>query len=170
MHPLLTLATALGFAVGAPAHAAQEIVRQRLPDGSIVFTDRPVPGAAIERRWNVEPEDPVAAQARREAVARESAAVSERLNRRAAEQREAGLEAELARTRAARDAAEREAARARAEAAERDTARAIVWPALRPPPRPQPAPVGITPPPPRERAIDRLIPPRRTPAPAERDR
>jgi flagellar biosynthesis GTPase FlhF len=152
-----------------PAAAAQEIVRQRLPDGRVVFTDRPVPGATIEKRWSVEPEDPVAAQARREALARESAAVSERLTRNAAAQREADLQAELARERAARDAAEREAARARAEAAEQAAPRAIVWPALRP--RPQPAPVGITPPPPRERAIDRLIPTRRPPAPAaERDR
>lgn len=167
MHPLLPLVAALVLAAGAPAHAAQEIVRQRLPDGSVVFTDRPLPGAPIEKRWSVEPEDPEAAQARRDALARESAAVSERLNRRAAEQRETELQAELARTRAARDAAEREAARARAEA---ETPRAIVWPALRPPPRPQPAPVGITPPPPRERAIDRLIPPRRAVPPGERDR
>lgn len=169
MHPLLPLAAALALAAGAPAHAAQEIVRQRLPDGRVVFTDRPQPGGTIERRWSVEPEDPVAAQARRDALERESAAVSERLNRRAADTREAELQAELARTRAARDAAEREAARARAEAAERETARAIVWPALQPSRRP-PAPVVLTPPPPRERAIDRLIPPRRAVAPGERDR
>lgn len=166
MHPLLPLAAALALAAGATAHAAQEIVRQRLPDGRVVFTDRPQPGGTIERRWSVEPEDPVAAQARRDALERESAAVSERLNRRAAETREAELQAELARTRAARDAAEREAARARAEA---EAPRAIVWPALRPAPRP-PQPVAVTPAPPRERAIDRLIPPRRAPAPAERDR
>jgi|RhisoiCoNPM_1038542.scaffolds.fasta_scaffold01277_2 hypothetical protein len=166
MHPLLPLAAALALAAGAPAHAAQEIVRQRLPDGRVMFTDRPQPGGTIERRWSVEPEDPVAAQARRDALERESAAVSERLNRRAADTREAELQAELARTRAARDAAEREAARARAEA---EAPRAIVWPALQPSRRP-PAPVALTPPPPRERAIDRLIPPRRAVAPGERDR
>jgi hypothetical protein len=166
MHPLLPLAAALALAAGTPAHAAQEIVRQRLPDGRVMFTDRPQPGGTIERRWSVEPEDPVAAQARRDALERESAAVSERLNRRAADTREAELQAELARTRAARDAAEREAARARAEA---EAPRAIVLPALQPSRRP-PAPVALTPPPPRERAIDRLIPPRRAVAPGERDR
>lgn len=157
--PLLALALLL--APGLPW--AQEIVRQRLPDGRILFTDRPQPGVPIEQRWSIEPEDPVAAQARREALQRESAAVSERLNRQATESRERELQAELARERAARAAAEREAARARADAAA-EPARAIVWPARRlPPPHPALPPGGIAPPPPRERAIDRLIPPQRPP-------
>lgn len=168
MRPNLLPVALLALAASASVPAAQEIVRQRLPDGRIVFTDRPQPGGTIEQRWSVEPEDPVAAQARREAVQRESSEVSERLNRRAAETREQELKAALARERAARDAAEREAARARADA---DAApRAIAWPVLKPPPhRPAPLPPGgIAPAPPRERAIDRLIPPRRPPAERER--
>lgn len=166
MRPILLPVALLALAASTGVPAAQEIVRQRLPDGRIVFTDRPQPGGTIEQRWSVEPEDPVAAQARREAVRRESSEVSERLNRRAAETREQELKAELARERAARDAAEREAARARAEA---ETPRAVAWPVLKPPHRPAPLPPGgITPAPPRERAIDRLIPPRRPPAERER--
>ncbi|HSV70420.1 MAG TPA: hypothetical protein VLI72_09925 [Methylibium sp.] len=151
-----SIVVAVALAAGLPAHAAQQIVRQRLPDGSIVFTDRPQPGGTIEQRWQFEPEDPVAAQARRDALQRESDAVSERLNRREADARERALQAELARARADQAAAESEAARARAE-----EPRHIAWPILRAPLPKPPASMGVTPPPPRERAIDRLIPPRR---------
>lgn len=165
MRPSLLLVATLALAAGATADAAQEILRQRLPDGSVVFTDRPQPGGTIERRWSFESEDPVAAQARRDALQRESDAVSERLNRREADARERALQAELARARADQAAAESEAARARAE-----EPRHLAWPILRPPPPRPPAPTGVTPPPPRERAIDRLIPPQRPAATDERDR
>lgn len=115
---LLSLgAMLLGNAV-SPGYAqpSQEILRQRLPDGSIVFTDRPQSGGKTEKRWNFEAEDPVAAAARRAELRSESEAVSERIARQQADERERELQAELARSRAAQAAAEREAALARAEA------------------------------------------------------
>jgi hypothetical protein len=100
----------------APA-APRDIVQQRLPDGRIVFTDRPQAGAATVRTWRFEPEDAAAAEARRAAAQQESQRVSERIARQIESQAERNKELDLARLRAAEAQAERDAARARAEAA-----------------------------------------------------
>lgn len=112
--PTPVAAPASAAAPAAPA--AREIVQQRLPDGRVIFTDRPQPGAKTERRWTTTPEDPAEADARRAAAQRESAAVSERIGRQIEQQRERDQAVELARAKAAQAEAEREAARARAEA------------------------------------------------------
>lgn len=115
--PTPAAASASAASAAAPAApAAREIVQQRLPDGRVIFTDRPQPGAKTERRWTTTPEDPAEADARRAASQRESAAVSERIGRQIEQQRERDQEVELARAKAAQAEAEREAARARAEA------------------------------------------------------
>lgn len=134
--PLLLAGLCFGLSAGAqeaprPATAAsaqeaaapsaspqRSIVQQRLPDGRVIFTDRPQPGARTERRWDYTPEDPVAAEARRAAAQREAEAVNARIARQLAEDRERERQLELVRAQEAQAAAEREAARARAEAAQ----------------------------------------------------
>jgi len=148
------------------AQPSQEILRQRLPDGSVVFTDRPQSGAKTEKRWNFEPEDPAAAAARRAELRSESATVSERIARQQADERERELQAELARSRAAQEAAEREAALARAEAGNPPSyvTGPVFWPWPIRPPHPHPFPDVWTPPIiGKPRPPERNIPPRRTP-------
>lgn len=152
-----------GIAVVAPAApatgavpaagATRSIVQQRLPDGSIVLTDRPLGEAQTLRTWQFEREDEQAAAERRAAAQREAAAVSERIERRLEQQREIDRELEMARLQAAQAAAEREAALARAYA-EAEPQHVIVWPhrGLRPyphwkkPPHHRPQPPGVRPP------------------------
>jgi hypothetical protein len=138
---LLLLGALLSAAVH-PGHAqpSQEILRQRLPDGSVVFTDRPQSGGKTEKRWNFDSEDPAAAAARRAELRSESATVSERIARQQADERERELQAELARSRAAQAAAEREAALARAEAANPPSyfTGPVFWPWPVRPPHPYP--------------------------------
>lgn len=165
--PALLLLVALTPVVHA--QSTQEILRQRLPDGSVVFTDRPQSGGRTEKRWTFDSEDPVAAAARRAEVQSEASTVSERIARYQADQRAFELQAELARSRAAQAAAEREAERARAEAAE--APRYIVWPAWRvhplgPPgmgerPHPPTAKGGVAPGVPRPGLHEKPTPPRR---------
>jgi hypothetical protein len=155
----------LGATPAGQAQPSQEILRQRLPDGSVVFTDRPQSGAKTEKRWNFESEDPAAAAARRAELRSESATVSERIARQQADERERELQAELVRSRAAQAAAEREAALARAEAANRPSyvTAPVFWPWPVRPPLPHPVPDVWGPPIiGKPRPPERSIPPRRT--------
>ena len=65
----------------AAAEATTQILQQRTPDGSILLTDRPSPGAKTERSWQVEREDPAAARQRAIDVKAEANLVSERIQR-----------------------------------------------------------------------------------------
>ncbi len=173
--PLLLLVAAFAAngqtdASNAPPPAApaplRDIVQQRLPDGRVIITDRPVSDARTLRTWHYPPEDPQLAASRRAAAERESAAVTERIARQIAQQREIDRDIDLARARAAAAAAERDAARARSEA---EPAHIVVWPrrAFGPQPPFRPHPPGAHPPfkpgPPGVRPPDRpgpKLPPR----------
>ena len=74
--PLLVAAASAGAATGTT-----QIVQQRLSDGRILLTDRPVRGAATERSWQMANEDPVAARQRAADVRAEAKEVSERIQR-----------------------------------------------------------------------------------------
>jgi hypothetical protein len=157
----------VGAAPAGHAQTSQEILRQRLPDGSVVFTDRPQSGAKTEKRWNFESEDPAAAAARRAELRSESATVSERIARQQADERERELQAEVARSRAAQAAAERDAALARAEATNRPiyVTAPVFWPWPIRPPQPHPVPdVWVPPIIGKPRPPERSIPPRLMPA------
>lgn len=103
---LLILGLGLGLPLAAaaqdaapPGAAARGIVQQRLPDGRIVLTDRPLAGAETLRQWRFEPEDAserTAAEARRAAAQRESEAVTARIARQLERQGELDLQRELA--------------------------------------------------------------------------
>lgn len=138
----MLVARAQGDTPTVPAAApapVRDIVQQRLPDGRVIFTDRPVRDARTLRTWQYQPEDPQLATARRAAAERESAAVTERIARRLEQQREIDRDIELARAQAAAAAAERDAARVRSEA---EQPQVIVWPRRsfgpRPPFKPHP--------------------------------
>jgi len=85
MNARLTFALAAAAALTAasvPAFAAETtIYLQRTASGSAVLTDRPQPLAVTERSWQVEREDPVAAQQRAAEVRRHADAVSARIAR-----------------------------------------------------------------------------------------
>lgn len=138
MRPTL-LSTLLLAVLAAPA-AAGDIVQQRLPDGRVIFTDRPVSEARTLRTWQFQPEDAELAAQRRAAGERESAAVSERIARQLEQQREIDRDLELARVQAG---AELDAARARREA---EPAQVIFWPRHRFWPPLHPHPPGARPP------------------------
>jgi hypothetical protein len=93
---------------GAETATKTQILQQRTPDGGILLTDRPRPGAKTERSWQVEVEDPAAARRRALDVKAEANLVSERIERRIAQQRLADQEEE--RLRLARMDSERERA------------------------------------------------------------
>ena len=91
-----------------PALAAQDaavpaagihIYQQRLADGRVVLTDRPVDGAQTQRTWQIAREDPDAARQRSEQVRLEAQAVSERVQRRIDQQQVLAENADLARLR-----------------------------------------------------------------------
>jgi len=105
LRPLLTAALLICAALPA-AHAetptGPAIYQQRGPDGRILFTDRPNPGATTERTWRFDPEDPKAAEAaeaRREASRIEAAQVNERIARGIEQQQRRELEMEIERMR-----------------------------------------------------------------------
>ena len=139
---LLGLASTSASWAQGPA-APRDIVQQRLPDGRVVISDRPQPGAVVERTWRFAAEDHAAAQARRAEAKRDAQAVSERIARQIERQAERDQELEIARLRAAEARAEREAAlaRAAAEAPRIVVARPLYgyWPwSFGPPSRPGP--------------------------------
>jgi len=122
------------LAVGAaPAFAREEIqgpevYQQRLPDGRVVLSDRPVQGAQIQRTWQTWQEDPATARERlerRERMQREAQAVSERIQRGIEQREQAAARSESERLRFALAQAERDAEQARAE---RYEGTAVWWP------------------------------------------
>ena len=102
---LLAVAGAAPFAASAvPSQTA--VYQQRTADGGVLLTDHPAPGTTIERSWQVEREDPVAARQRARDVEAESRLVSERIQRRLDQQRraeQAEAQLQLARADAARE-------------------------------------------------------------------
>nr|HET7858902.1 hypothetical protein [Caldimonas sp.] len=98
MRPLvsLTLLSSLLVAAASAGAAAgtTEVVQQRLSDGRILLTDRPVRGATTERSWQMTNDDPVAARQRAADVRAEAKEVSERIQRMIDSERRVGEERE----------------------------------------------------------------------------
>ncbi|UZD54761.1 hypothetical protein [Caldimonas aquatica] len=152
--------------VPVTGRALTKVYQQRLPDGRVVLTDRPVPGGgAPERRWDFEPEDPARAAeaaAKREAASREAAEVNERIQRSIEHRERLQRDLELERLRRERALVELQAERERAARAREEvlTPPVLVVPGWHRPqlppsvigPRPW-EPPGVPPPvaPPRER-------------------
>ena len=101
MRPCFLLALFSSLAVvAAPAGAAAsttEVVQQRLSDGRILLTDRPVRGATTERTWQMSNDDAAAARQRAAAVSAEANQVSERIQRMLDQDRRADIEREKTR-------------------------------------------------------------------------
>lgn len=159
-------------AAGASAVAndsARTVYMQRDADGKTVFTDRPAAGLVTERRWAIEPEDPQAAAARREASRAQSERVTERIQRSIDQQLQRSNELQIEQLRAQRAADALQAERLRERERPDDTRYVLLPPYARPfgytpfgqlgpfrpdspPPRPKPpakpaAPVGPLAPP-----------------------
>lgn len=177
-----TLTTALTLGGAAAAALAQgtaggtQVYQQRLPDGRIVFSDRPEAGATTQRSWLFAPEDAQAAAQRRDAARREAQAVSERIQRQLDDRQERDERRELERLRLAEAQARLEAERARAEASRQPTVVHVPhhvvahplphWGAQPPPP---PRAVRVPPPqPPRPPRVPRPGPPKPSGTPDER--
>ena len=78
----------------AAAEATTKILQQRTPDGSILLTDQPSPGAKTERSWQVNVQDRAAERQRAIDVKAEANLVSERIQRSIDNQRRAEDEAQ----------------------------------------------------------------------------
>ena len=78
----------------AAAEATTKILQQRTPDGSILLTDQPSPGAKTERSWQVSAPDRAAERQRAIDVKAEANLVSERIQRSIDSQRRADDEAQ----------------------------------------------------------------------------
>ncbi len=78
----------------AAAEATAKILQQRTPDGSILLTDQPSPGARTERSWQVNLQDRAAERQRAIDVKAEANLVSERIQRSIESQRRAEDEAQ----------------------------------------------------------------------------
>ncbi|MGA0612132.1 hypothetical protein [Caldimonas sp. KR1-144] len=154
LRALVASAAALAGGLAQAQEPARAIVQQRLPDGSILLTDRPQANATTTRRWDVPaapPADAASAAERRAKAEADAATVNERFARQLEQQRERDAALEIERQRAAAAAAEREAAQARLrEAPAPDVV--VGWPVLPPqhvrppkPPKPFPVPQGFKP-------------------------
>jgi len=100
MRPLFFLVVLSSLSIAAPqagAAATTEVVQQRLSDGRILLTDRPVHGATTERSWQVTNDDPAAARQRAADVRSEAQQVSERIQRMLDQERRADMERERTR-------------------------------------------------------------------------
>ena len=101
MRPLFSLAVFsslwIAAAPQAVAAATTEVVQQRLSDGRILLTDRPVRGATTERSWQMTNDDPAAARQRAADVRTEAQQVSERIQRMLDQDRRADMERERTR-------------------------------------------------------------------------
>jgi hypothetical protein len=87
----------VAVASSLPSLAAAEttkILQQRTPDGSILLTDQPSPGAKTERSWQVTGQDRAAERQRAIDVKAEANLVSERIQRSIDSQRRADDEAQ----------------------------------------------------------------------------
>jgi hypothetical protein len=91
-------------ASAVPTDSARTVYRQRDAEGRTVFTDRPAAGLVTERRWAIEPEDPDAAAARREASRAQSERVTERIQRSIDQQQQRVNELQIEQLRAQRAA------------------------------------------------------------------
>ena len=88
----------VAVASSLPSLAAAEttkILQQRTPDGSILLTDQPSPGAKTERSWQVTGQDRAAERQRAIDVKAEANLVSERIQRSIDSQRRADDEARM---------------------------------------------------------------------------
>ena len=93
----LTALALVAVATSLPSLAAAEttkILQQRTPDGSILLTDQPSPGAKTERSWQVSAPDRAAERQRAIDVKAEANLVSERIQRSLDSQRRADDEAQ----------------------------------------------------------------------------
>jgi hypothetical protein len=93
----LTALALVAVATSLPSLAAAEttkILQQRTPDGSILLTDQPSPGAKTERSWQVSSPDRAAERQRAIDVKAEANLVSERIQRSLDSQRRADDEAQ----------------------------------------------------------------------------
>ena len=94
----LTALALVAVATSLPSLAAAEttkILQQRTPDGSILLTDQPSPGAKTERSWQVSAPDRAAERQRAIDVKAEANLVSERIQRSIDSQRRADDEARM---------------------------------------------------------------------------
>lgn len=79
----------------AGAETSTKILQQRTPDGGILLTDQPSPGAKTERSWQVTAPDRAAERQRAIDVKAEANLVSERIQRSLDSQRRADDEARM---------------------------------------------------------------------------
>ena len=91
---LALLAVAGSLPSFVAAEASTKILQQRTPDGSILLTDQPSPGAKTERSWHVNAQDRAAERQRAIDVKAEANLVSERIQRSIDSQRRADDEAQ----------------------------------------------------------------------------
>ena len=94
-HLALALVTAVGLLPALGAAESTKILQQRTPDGSILLTDQPSPGAKTERSWQVTAQDRAAERQRAIDVKAEANLVSERIQRSIDSQRRADDEARM---------------------------------------------------------------------------
>jgi len=109
----LLLGVLAGTAGSARADADTRVFQQRLADGRVVLSDRPIEGVAVQRSWQIAREDPQAARQRSENVRREAEQVAERIQRRLDREQASAmqLEADRLRSNAAESRRARELAR-----------------------------------------------------------
>ena len=93
-HLALALVTAVGLLPALGIAESTKILQQRTPDGSILLTDQPSPGAKTERSWQVNTQDRAAERQRAIDVKAEANLVSERIQRSIESQRRADDEAQ----------------------------------------------------------------------------
>jgi hypothetical protein len=107
LRPILIAAFLGGIAVTAAAETPRtsQIYLQRGADGRSVLTDRPSASAVTERTWQMDREDPVAAQQRALEVQRQAEAVSIRVQRSIETQQRLASEENYARLRLAQQSA-----------------------------------------------------------------
>lgn len=112
---LFALPSAAALAEDASSGGAH-VYQQRLADGRVVLTDRPVDGAQTQRTWQIAREDPDAALRRSEQMRLEAQAVSERIQRRIDQQQARADAYDIERLRVSLAEAQRDAEIARASA------------------------------------------------------
>jgi hypothetical protein len=96
-HFAIVLLAVAGSLPSLAAAEATKILQQRTPDGSILLTDQPSPGAKTERSWHVNVSDRAAERQRAIDVKAEANLVSERIQRSIDSQRRADDEAQRTR-------------------------------------------------------------------------
>lgn len=119
-------------ASAVPADSTRTVYMQRDAKGKTVFTDRPAAGLVTERRWAIEPEDPEAAAARREASRAQSERVTERIQRSIDQQQQRVNELQIEQLRAQRAADALQAERLRERERDDDNRSVLLRPYARP--------------------------------------